>query len=79
MNRVAEKAVAAQVLVVGFVAGAFDGLRRDERGQGSVEYLGVILVVAAIVLVLIGLAAGWGEAIGAKITEAIDSLGGGGE
>ncbi|GEA86226.1 hypothetical protein [Cellulomonas cellasea] len=66
------KAVLARLAVTGYVLGAFE--RRDERGQGAVEYVGIILVVAAIIIALVALGPGLGAAIGAKITAAIASF-----
>jgi Flp pilus assembly pilin Flp len=52
---------------------------RSERGQGSVEYLGIVLVVGAIMLALIGLAGAFDDdgilnAITDGIEDAINSL-----
>ena len=54
MENLTRRAVATRLLVTGFVAGAFDRLRHDDRGQGSVEYVGIILVVVAIIVMLAG-------------------------
>lgn len=75
MDTLTRRAVAAQLLVTGFVAGAFDRLRGDDRGQGSVEYVGIILVVVAIIGVVIAAASGLGGTIVTKIKGAIDSIG----
>jgi hypothetical protein len=56
-------------------------LIRSERGQGSVEYVGIVLVVGAIMLALIGVASGASvtgirTAITDGIKDAIDALSG---
>ena len=43
------------------------GNRRRQRGQTSVEYLGIVLVVGAIVLVLIGAGTGIGSEVARRI------------
>lgn len=69
------KAVAAQLVVTGYVLGAFDRVQRDDRGQGSVEYVGIIIVVGLIIAAIITLATPIGTAIGGKIQEAVDGIG----
>lgn len=78
MSKMADKAIMAQVALTGYVAGAFERMRNDERGQGSVEYVGIILVVVAIVAVIIAAAKGStiGQTIMTKIEEAIKGIGG---
>lgn len=60
-------------MLAAFVAGATERVRRDERGQGAIEYMGVIVVVAIILVLVIGAATGWGgdivSAIGERISE----------
>lgn len=75
MDLITRRAVAAQQFVAGLVAGA----RRDDRGQGSVEYVGIILVVAALIAALILTAATTNidETIIQKIEEAVANLGSG--
>ncbi|GAA1849943.1 hypothetical protein GCM10009751_02750 [Myceligenerans crystallogenes] len=62
---------------------ALDALReraaQDERGQGSVEYVGIILVVVAIVGAVVAGATPVGEAIVTQLTNAVNEIGGGGE
>jgi len=52
---------------------------RDERGQGTVEYVGLILLLAAVMATVIGVAGpnakGIGNAIIEKLGSAIDSVG----
>ncbi|ROQ34102.1 pilus assembly protein Flp/PilA [Streptomyces sp. PanSC19] len=58
--------------------GMSDRLRREDRGQTAVEYLGIIVVVVAIVIAITGTDIGQSikNAIAQKITEL---TGGGGE
>ncbi len=50
--------------------------RRDERGQASTEYAGILFVIVAIIAALVGLSyTDVGEAIKAKIVEAVGNLG----
>lgn len=48
MDRMTRMAVTAQTVVAAHVAGAFERIR-SEKGQGSVEYAGIVLIVAALV------------------------------
>ncbi len=57
MDRMNRMAVTAHTLVAAHVAGAFDRLR-SEKGQGSVEYAGIVLIVAALVAFAISAATG---------------------
>ena len=54
------------------------GRERNEEGQGSVEYVGIVLIVGAIVAANIGLLAnkdfGIGEAIGNAVKGVIQKL-----
>ena len=68
------RAIAAHTAIMGFVVGAFD--RRDDRGQGSVEYVGIILVVVAIIGALVILGPGIGDTIGGKIKDAVGKISG---
>lgn len=73
MQKLTDKALATQLMLAAFVAGATERVRRDERGQGAIEYMGVIVVVAIILVLVIGAATGWGgdivSAIGERISE----------
>lgn len=53
--------------------GARDRLSRED-GQGGVEYLGVVIAAALLVLVIVGAASGFGEQITSAIGEKIDSI-----
>jgi len=44
---------------------------RDQRGQGTVEYVGVVVVVTLLVAAIAGASAGWGDAVGGKIEDGI--------
>lgn len=74
MNFLASRALGAQLAVAAAVTGLLDRTRKDETGQGSVEYVGIIVVVVAIVLVIIGAATGIGETLLEKLQEQIDKL-----
>lgn len=72
MENLTRRAIAARLAFTGLVLGA---LRRDDRGQGSVEYVGIILVVVAIIGIVIAAASGLGGTIVTKLTQAINSIG----
>jgi hypothetical protein len=75
MDFLTRRAVAAQIAMTAFVTGVVDRAGRD-RGQGSIEYVGVILVAAAIVMALIAAAATTNidETIIKKIETAVTNL-----
>jgi Flp pilus assembly pilin Flp len=59
------------------IAGLKDSLMdraRDERGQTSAEYLGIIVVVAAIIIAIVGQATGISQKVVAGIGKAIDKI-----
>ncbi|MGV8977011.1 MAG: hypothetical protein ACOH17_03115 [Cellulomonas sp.] len=72
MENLVRKVAAARLAVVGAVRGRLS--RSDDSGQGAVEYVGIILVVAAIIIALVALGPTLGAAIGTKIQSAIDSF-----
>ncbi len=76
MDQITRRAVAAQLAVAGVVTGMFDRVRRNDTGQGSVEYVGIIIVVGLIIAAVITFATPIGTAIGDKITEAVNNIGG---
>ncbi len=78
MDAITRRALMAQFAVTGFVAGAFDRMRRDDRGQGAVEYIGIIIAVAAMLVIVMAIIKG-DVANGLKdaIKKAIDSVTGG--
>lgn len=78
MNTLTEKAVAAQVALKAYAARVARQARDDERGQGSVEYVGIILVVVAIVGAVVAGATPVGTAILTQLTNAVNNIGGGG-
>lgn len=50
---------------------------RDERGQASTEYAGILFVIVAIIAALIGLGfSEVGQAIRDKIVQAVNKIGG---
>ena len=51
-----------------------EALRRREEGQSSIEYLGIIVVVALIVVALTAAAPKWGTQIVNGIGDQIDKI-----
>ncbi|WP_151526314.1 hypothetical protein [Serinicoccus kebangsaanensis] len=77
MDTMQRKAIAAHTVATAYIAGAFERFQ-NERGQGAVEYAGIVLIVAALVAAAIA-AAGSDVMTGPikeKIGDAFDSLGG---
>ncbi len=75
MDLITRQAVATQVAVTCFIAGAFDRIRNDDRGQGSVEYVGIVMVVAILIVALIAaINSGIANSLVAKIEEAIAKI-----
>jgi Flp pilus assembly pilin Flp len=59
------------------IAGLKDSLMdraRDERGQTAAEYLGIIVVVAAIIIAIVGQATGISQKVVSGIGKAIDKI-----
>ena len=59
------------------IAGLKDSLMdraRDERGQTAAEYLGIIVVVAAIIIAIVGQATGISQKVVTGIGKAIDKI-----
>jgi Flp pilus assembly pilin Flp len=59
------------------IAGLKDSLMdraRDERGQTAAEYLGIIVVVAAIIIAILGQATGISQKVVSGIGKAIDKI-----
>ena len=59
------------------IAGLKDSLMdraRDERGQTSAEYLGIIVVVAAIIIAIVGQATGISQKVVSGLGKAIDKI-----
>ncbi|MGO1317560.1 MAG: hypothetical protein ACTMIR_11080 [Cellulomonadaceae bacterium] len=75
MQKMTDKAIMARVAFVGLVTGAFDRLRSDERGQGSVEYVGIIVVVVAIITALVVFGPQIGDAIGGILQNEVEEVG----
>lgn len=47
----------------------------DQRGQGTVEYVGMVVMVTLLVAAVAGMAKGWGDAIGEPLKKVIiDSI-----
>lgn len=75
MDFIQRKAVAAQTMLTMHVAGVF----RSQRGQGAVEYAGIVLIVAALVAAAIAAATSdiLTGPISSAISNAFSSLTGG--
>lgn len=61
-----------------WLAGAATDARDDERGQGTVEYIGLVLLLAAVMAVVV--TTGNGRSIGStvikQVKDAVSSVGG---
>lgn len=76
MDFITHNALRAQVALTATMLGLTGRLRRDDRGQGSVEYVGIILAVVVIVAVVAGAKTEIGNAIKTQLINAINTLGG---
>ncbi|MBE1878579.1 hypothetical protein [Myceligenerans pegani] len=80
MHKLMEKAIAARVALTAHADRLTTRARGDESGQGTVEYVGAILLVVAIVGVVIAANNEVGKAIVTQLTNAVNDIGGeGGE
>jgi Flp pilus assembly pilin Flp len=66
--------VRAQLAISSAVDTAMERLR-DEEGQTSIEYVGIIAVVGLILAALLGAASGWGSSLASKVGNVISSIG----
>jgi Flp pilus assembly pilin Flp len=66
-------AVQLQTLAAGLRDSLMDRAR-DERGQTSAEYLGIVVVVAAIIIAIVGQATGISGKVVKGIGDAIDKI-----
>jgi len=64
-----------QVRTQNYLADAARQLRENERGQTSIEYLGIIIAVGLLLAVIIGAASGFGTTITTRIGKVITDLG----
>lgn len=75
MKKLHRKAIDAHTMLRFRTARAMDRFQDDERGQGSVEYIGIILVVVAIIAAILAAGVtGVGSAIVTKLTAAVNKL-----
>lgn len=75
MNTLTTKALTAHLLVTGMLLNRIEMMRND-RGQASTEYAGILFVIVAIITAVVAaVQTGIGEAIAGKITEAIGNVG----
>lgn len=76
MDAITRRALMAQIAVTGFVTGAFDRMRQDDRGQGAVEYIGIIVLIAVLIAALVGFFnSDMKDAVGNVIKKAIENVG----
>jgi Flp pilus assembly pilin Flp len=76
MDAITTRMTSARLAVTAYVAGAVER-SKDDRGQGSIEYAGIIFVVAALMIALVALAktdTAFKTAIMSKIGDAVNSL-----
>lgn len=50
---------------------ALEGARQDRRGQGTVEYVGVVVMVTLLIAAVSVAAKGWAPAVGDGLKKAI--------
>lgn len=77
MNKLTEKTAAAWVTLKAHAVHAACRARDEERGQANVEYVGVILVVVAIVGAVIAGITEVDDAIVDQLVAAVNKIGGG--
>lgn len=76
MDGFTTQAIAAHLFITGVLTDRIERLRRDDRGQASTEYAGILFVVVAIIGALIALGfTDVGTAIKGKIVEAVGKIG----
>jgi len=74
-NTFGAKALQTKLAITGFIAGAYGRVaERRETGQGAVEYVGIVLVAAAIVGALIIWGPSLATSLKSKLEAAINSL-----
>lgn len=81
MNPIARQMTMAHIKVTGFARSTFDRMRNDDRGQGTLEYVGITIAVIALVLLIAGVLKG---SVGTDIKQAFENAvksitGGGGD
>ncbi|MBO0608760.1 hypothetical protein [Myceligenerans salitolerans] len=76
MNMLTQKVVAAQVALKAHADRLTSRANDDEAGQGTVEYVGAILLVVAIVGVVVAASNDVGKAIVTQLTNAVNDIGG---
>jgi hypothetical protein len=69
-------AITRLTIVLGMAASDLRDRLRDDKGQASTEYAGILFVIVAIIAALIGLGfTDVGQAIKNKIVEAVGKVG----
>ncbi|WP_460749962.1 hypothetical protein [Myceligenerans cantabricum] len=82
MNTLTQKAIAAQVALKAHAERITRRANDEESGQGTVEYVGAVLLVVAVVVIVIAASEDVGKSIVEQLTEAVKDIGeqgGGGE
>lgn len=48
--------------------------QRRESGQGTIEYVGIAVVIGLMVVVLLGAASGWGNELRGQVSDLITNI-----
>lgn len=48
--------------------------QRRESGQGTIEYVGIAVVIGLMVVVLLGAASGWGSSLSSQVSDLITNI-----
>lgn len=48
--------------------------QRRESGQGTIEYVGIAVVIGLMVVVLLGAASGWGSELSGQVSDLITNI-----
>lgn len=48
--------------------------QRRESGQGTIEYVGIAVVIGLMVVVLLGAASGWGSELSSQVSDLITNI-----
>ncbi|MCL2423820.1 MAG: hypothetical protein FWD11_08035 [Micrococcales bacterium] len=76
MDAITRRALVAQYAVTDYVTGTLKRMRRDDRGQGAVEYIGIIVLIAVLIAALVTFfQSDMKDAVGKVITDAIKNVG----
>lgn len=79
MNPIARQMTMAHIKVTGFARETIGRLRSSDRGQGTLEYVGIVLAVVALAVLLVTFFGGdFGDKIKSALTGAVDKVTGAG-